>query len=58
MVNLLCPACVCSRANRAAFRWYELPLALLLIRPYRCTHCNTRFRRFGLARSAAGPKRD
>jgi hypothetical protein len=45
-----CPNCACGEARRSACRWFELPLLLLLIGPYRCRFCGTRFLRFfGLA---------
>jgi hypothetical protein len=41
-----CPNCINKRANPSRRRWFEWPLLLLLLRPYRCAHCSRRFLRF------------
>jgi predicted RNA-binding Zn-ribbon protein involved in translation (DUF1610 family) len=38
-----CPECPLSEAAPSRFRWWEWPYALLLRRPYRCSHCGNRF---------------
>jgi hypothetical protein len=43
-LHIKCPYCLSSQAKRVAFRWNELPWLLLLRRPFRCKHCNGRFR--------------
>jgi hypothetical protein len=44
-----CPSCICPLAYRSRYRWYEVPLWLLRLRPFRCSHCYRRF--WGRARS-------
>jgi len=40
--------CTCPREQhaRSGWRWYELPLILLLLRPFTCRHCRERLYRF------------
>jgi len=42
-IAMRCAYCMCSRATREPYRWYEWPLALILVRRYRCRHCGERF---------------
>lgn len=37
--------CVCDRNRQKGdrLRWYDLILLPLLLRPFRCTHCEKRF---------------
>lgn len=49
-MHIHCPNYACGEARSVPRRWFELPLLLLLIGPYRCHSCGTRFLRFfGLA---------
>jgi hypothetical protein len=41
-----CPQCLSYRTQPEPCRWYERPLQLLLVQPYRCRHCDHRFLRF------------
>ncbi len=41
-----CPRCDSPLVRPDPFRWYERPLALLLLHPFRCRRCGTRFIRF------------
>src|SRR5947199_227912 len=38
-----CPDCLCCRVRPESPRWYELPLLLVLLQPYRCRRCARRF---------------
>jgi hypothetical protein len=38
-----CPGCPLGDIARSRWRWFELPLVLLLMRPYRCVYCGKRF---------------
>jgi hypothetical protein len=40
-----CPQCLSYHTRPEMYRWYELPLALLLVQPYRCRRCGRRFLR-------------
>jgi hypothetical protein len=40
-----CPHCWGRYIRPAPYRWRELPLALLLLRPWRCRECDCRFLR-------------
>ena len=42
-VDVPCITCLCREAIPDTYRWYERPLALILLRPYRCRHCAVRF---------------
>jgi hypothetical protein len=42
-MSMPCAYCLCLESRRVPFRWVELPLALCLVRPYRCAHCCRRF---------------
>ena len=41
-----CPHCDSLRIRPDPYRWYETVLALLLLHPFRCARCGTRFIRF------------
>lgn len=41
-----CPHCLSYRIRPQPYRWYELPLLLVLIQPYHCRRCGRRFLRF------------
>jgi hypothetical protein len=41
-----CSNCICPEAVRSRYRWYELWRLGVLLRPFRCAHCNTRYWRF------------
>ncbi len=41
-----CPECLSQRTRPEPCRWYEAPLQLILVQPYRCRHCERRFLRF------------
>ena len=45
-MRLNCPHCHCARVRPEDYRWYERLLALVLLRPFRCLRCRTRFIRF------------
>jgi hypothetical protein len=47
-MNTQCPHCLAFRAWPAPPRWFELPLALVAIRPYFCRRCARRFLRVRL----------
>jgi hypothetical protein len=38
-----CPDCPYTFVKPSSFRWFELPAAMLLLRPYRCGCCKRRF---------------
>lgn len=41
---LNCPRCFdIDCVTRSNWRWWERPIAILLVRPYRCQECGTRF---------------
>jgi len=42
-IAIRCVYCMCSRATREPYRWYEWPLTLIFVRRYRCRHCGERF---------------
>jgi hypothetical protein len=46
VVQLNCPHCDSPRVHPEPCRWYERLLALLLLHPFRCRRCGTRFLRF------------
>jgi len=48
-----CPNCKEREAYRSARRWYERPLAVLGLLPYRCARCSTRYLAFGAPAVAA-----
>lgn len=41
-----CPQCNSYRVRPEQYRWYEAVLALVFLRPFRCSRCGTRFLRF------------
>ena len=43
-----CPHCTQSYMIAGEFRWWELPLKLLMLRPFRCPHCSERFIRLNV----------
>ena len=45
-MRLNCPHCQCHRVRPEDYPWYEKLLALLLLGPFRCLRCRTRFIRF------------
>jgi DNA-directed RNA polymerase subunit RPC12/RpoP len=47
-----CPRCRSRRVRLSRFRFWELVVGLLLLRPYRCCKCSARFWEF---RSLAWP---
>jgi hypothetical protein len=50
-----CQRCACCEARGVPYRWFEIPLLLVLIGPYRCGYCGTRsLRFFGLAWGRGG----
>jgi hypothetical protein len=40
-----CPDCLSPRTHPEPYRWYETPLVLVLVQPYRCRRCGRRFLR-------------
>jgi DNA-directed RNA polymerase subunit RPC12/RpoP len=42
-MRLTCPHCNSHVVRPEPFRWYEWPLALLFLHPYRCRRCGSRF---------------
>ena len=40
---MICPSCGSKRVHRSHRKWYELPMKLIGIRPYRCHECRKRF---------------
>ena len=38
-----CQNCQNMGYKVSRFRWFEFPMALLLLRPFRCSHCSRRF---------------
>jgi hypothetical protein len=45
-MNTQCPHCLGFATRPAQHRWFELPLALILVQPYHCRRCAHRFLRF------------
>ena len=45
-MRVQCPACLGFHVRPAPLRWYEVPLALVLIQPYLCRSCKRRFLAF------------
>jgi hypothetical protein len=45
-MQTFCPNCACGEARPVPRRWFEWPLLLMLIGPYRCAFCGTRLLRF------------
>ncbi len=43
-----CPHCTQAYMIASAFRWWEFPLKLLMLRPVRCPHCSERFIRMNV----------
>lgn len=41
-----CRSCSTQKLVQSRYRWYEWPMALLLLRPYKCPHCFGRTIRF------------
>jgi hypothetical protein len=41
-----CPDCLGYRTRPEPYRWYEAPLLLFMLQPYRCRRCDHRFMRF------------
>jgi GYF domain 2 len=46
MVALHCPRCNRCDVYTSRLRWYDLPAAVLFLRPFRCARCGRRFYRF------------
>jgi DNA-directed RNA polymerase subunit RPC12/RpoP len=42
-LTLRCPHCRSRRVRLSRFRFWELAVGLLLVRPYRCCKCSARF---------------
>jgi hypothetical protein len=40
---MICPHCGSKKVHRSRRRWYEYPMRLIGIRPYRCHQCCERF---------------
>jgi len=40
---MTCPSCGSDNVHRSRRKWYERPISLIGIRPYRCYHCDRRF---------------
>lgn len=40
-----CPQCLHRKLRRSRPRWFEYPLYVVLLQPYTCPHCFTRFYR-------------
>ena len=38
-----CPECPYTFVKPSRFRWFELPLAIVFVRPFRCNCCQGRF---------------
>jgi hypothetical protein len=45
-MSIQCPHCLAHRIRLEPHRWYEAPLWLLFVQPYRCRRCGCRFLRF------------
>jgi len=45
-MRLNCPHCTSHQVRPEPYRWYETPLALFFLRPFRCRRCRSRFIRF------------
>jgi hypothetical protein len=45
-MTVSCPHCLAQRTRPEPHRWYEAPLWLLFVQPYRCRRCDHRFLRF------------
>jgi hypothetical protein len=45
-MRINCPHCASYRVRPEPYRWYEFPLALFFLRPFRCRRCQARFIRF------------
>jgi hypothetical protein len=43
MLDHECPKCLSSSVNDSRQRYYELPLSLVCLKPYRCGQCDHRF---------------
>jgi hypothetical protein len=43
--TIVCSHCRCSQVRFSHRRWYEYPLGLLHIMPFRCMACERRFYR-------------
>ena len=41
--RVVCPECRDLKVGRSRLRWYERPVGLLPVRPWRCRHCMRRF---------------
>jgi len=42
-VKKQCPHCISPYAVPLPYRWSQVLMALILVRPYRCCHCKRRF---------------
>jgi hypothetical protein len=40
---MICPACGSTKVHRSRRKWYERPMSLIKVRPYRCHACQHRF---------------
>ncbi len=40
---MICPACGSKDVHRSHRHWWERPMVLIGIRPYRCSDCRHRF---------------
>lgn len=38
-----CPRCERRDVSRSRLRWYDVPAAAVLLRPFRCSRCGHRF---------------
>ena len=43
MANHDCPNCLSTQVNDSRMRYYESPVGLLCLKPYRCSKCKHRF---------------
>ncbi|MBS0210041.1 MAG: hypothetical protein JSS27_13920 [Planctomycetes bacterium] len=41
--DICCPTCSYSEVRRSRPRWFELPLMILFLQPFRCVCCQRRF---------------
>jgi hypothetical protein len=40
---MICPACGSTKVHRSHRKWYERPMKLIGVRPFRCHSCQHRF---------------
>ncbi len=43
---IVCPLCRTPTTHRSKARFYDFPLLLIFLRPYRCMSCYKRFYKF------------